>query len=159
MDITAHSRITKYEGAVDEDGYPADGTDGCFKAWRNPDFPGRADDVEDGALYKSEKSFWFAAGSYSGYSRWREQLAAMFGYTPRQLWDEPLNPGVPFYELLCFADNEGIIGAEVSAKLAKDFATHQVTADAHADKWFRQKYADWRKAFELAADGGAVDFH
>jgi len=31
--------------------------------------------------------------------------------------------------------------------------------DAHADEWFRELYATWRRAFELASDDGAVAFH
>lgn len=54
---------------------------------------------------------------------------------------------------------EGVIGSSVSAKLAKDFADFQKDADAHEDRNFREKYAEWRKEFEMAADDGAVSFH
>jgi hypothetical protein len=53
-------------------------------------------------------------------------------------------------------------GPIVSAKLAADFAKNQERADKYETtdaEWFRLKYADWRKAFETAADGGAVNFH
>lgn len=32
-------------------------------------------------------------------------------------------------------------------------------ADAWGDEYWRERYAYWRQAFEMAADGGAVDFH
>lgn len=74
-------------------------------------------------------------------------------------------PDSPFWELINFADNEGVIGTAASAKLARDFAEWQERAEKYAEKlpiddeaWFLGKYADWRKAFELAADGGAVSF-
>lgn len=63
--------------------------------------------------------------------------------------------GGPFWELIHFADNEGTIGPATAAKLAKDFAEFQAEADKLEDdveaRWFREKYADWRKAFEVAA--------
>ncbi|MNJ79827.1 hypothetical protein D3C77_779790 [compost metagenome] len=49
-----------------------------------------------------------------------------------------------------------------SAKLAKDFADFDERAkyfDGDEDGWFYKKYLDWKKAFELASDGGTVDFH
>jgi hypothetical protein len=65
----------------------------------------------------------------------------------------------PFWELIHFSDCEGTIGPEVSAKLAQDFARYQDQADAHPDERFRDLYATWRTAFEMASQGGAVDFH
>lgn len=117
----------------------------------NNDWPERAPEFEETAVYTYEESFGFRAGSYGGYSLWREQLAALAGY--------PAVTAGPFYELINFSDCEGVIGAAVSAKLAKDFAAFQEKADAHEDEWFRDRYAKWRQAFEMAADGGCVDFH
>jgi len=110
------------------------------------------------------------AGSYGGYNRWREQLAELAGYPAGDYeqygrtyqshcvpcWNGEAGP---FSELINFSDCEGVIGASVSAKLAKDFADFQPKADAHEDDRFRMKYAEWRQAFEMASDSGAVDFH
>lgn len=54
-----------------------------------------------------------------------------------------------------------MIGPKTSAKLAMDFAAFQEKADLFdwSDEYYANKYADWRRAFELAADGGAVCFH
>jgi hypothetical protein len=60
-------------------------------------------------------------------------------------------------ELINFADNEGIIGTTACAKLAKDFAEH--AAKAGRNGWCAKLYRDWQTAFEMAADGGCVDFH
>lgn len=49
-----------------------------------------------------------------------------------------------------------------------DFAEHAAEAEAYANKlsdegeegrWWLDQYRLWRKAFEMAADGGAVYFH
>lgn len=67
--------------------------------------------------------------------------------------------GGPFWELINFSDCEGVLGPATSAKLAGDFATWQEKADQHPDEAFRVLYARWRKACEMAADGGALVFH
>lgn len=109
----------------------------------------------------------FCAGSYSGYGRWREQLAELAGYPERAYEGEDPShatgawtlPFGPFHELIDFSDCEGVIGPLISAKLAEDFACYQKLADAHPDEWFRQKYDLWRQAFEMASQGGAVMLH
>lgn len=144
----------------------------------NDDFPGRADDVPP-ANYTAEDSFGFRAGSYGGYTAWREQLAKLAGYPAvdhdfgfrggiedirpshaAAAWDldGPLVEAFPFWALVNFSDCEGTIGTAVSAKLAADFAAYQEKADAHPEEYFRHLYGEWRKAFEMAADRGAVRF-
>jgi len=103
----------------------------------------------------------FRAGSYSGYGAWRQDLAKQFNPAPivglREGMQEP-DPDLPFYELIWFADNEGTISGEASADLLRDFRAYAETYQP-ANPWFREAYADWTRAFELAADGGLVDFH
>lgn len=180
LDITAHSKITKLNCVYDADGEPIDPVtreyiDHAFTAYINSDFSGRADDVEHKAAYDSEESFGFRAGSYSGYNVWRNQLAKLAGYPAvdvdrygtgnieqRNDYSAFNAESGPFWELICFSDCEGVIGSSVSAKLAKDFAEFDEKAKAHEpgmDGWFYQKYQEWRKAFELAADAGCVQFH
>jgi hypothetical protein len=156
LDITAYERVKRTpRGGVDGD----DLENGFTRLYVNPDFPGRADEIENRAVYEvSGEELDFRAGSYSGYNAWRDQLAQLVGRaTAREVWEDP-KPG-PFVELINFADNEGTIGAGVAKKLAADFALWQPQADAHGDEWFRQHYALWRRAFEIAAKGGAVCFH
>lgn len=168
LDITAYARLTKLpEPPIRGQDCP----DGQFWCRLNTDFPGRANDLEDRAAYSYERRIGFAAGSYSGYGEWREELAKLAGYpavSHRSYWEkEPQllhaagaweRDGGPFWELINFADNEGVIGALVSAKLAKDFNAFQTKAN-EVGGWFLRKYNEWRQAFELAADCGAVDFH
>jgi hypothetical protein len=39
-----------------------------------------------------------------------------------------------------------------------DFEAFQSKADKHEDQWFRDKYKNFKTAFQLASDGGAVKF-
>ena len=172
LDITAYRKLTPANGneAFDETG-ELKYEDGWIQLCKNHDFPGSADDIQDRHAYKAEDSDGFHAGGYGGYNNFREQLAELAGYPQTEyekygkkwpsfaatVWNDP-KPG-PFVELINFSDCEGVIGCAASAKLAKDFADFQAKADAHEDERFRQKYAEWRKAFDMASDGGAVRFH
>lgn len=67
-------------------------------------------------------------------------------------------PG-PFIELINFTDCDGAIGPLVAAKLAADFDAHAEAAKASSYPGFWRLYDDFRIAFHLAADSGAVHFH
>jgi hypothetical protein len=92
----------------------------------------------------------FRAGSYSGYNLWRADLQAQF--------NPQCAPERPFYELIFFADNEGVIGPEAAADLLKDFEDHGTSYQTVHANW-RGVYDDFTEAFRLAADDGLVDFH
>jgi hypothetical protein len=126
-----------------------------FRPYDNPDFPGRMEGLVGESLYRAAGTiFAFRAGSYSGYTDWRSTLAKLCG-TP-----EHRESTGPFAELIWFADNEGTIGPVVSAKLSKDFSEWADRAKGFArDPYFFTSYVHWRRAFELASNGGAVDFH
>lgn len=159
LDITWYRNLVKVDDAGD------DPPDWYWRAFVNEGFPGRAGQIEQGAYYIGTERGHFRAGSYSGYNHWREQLAELARYSRRGIGDKPYSEGAwaatagPFWELINFSDCEGVIGAEVSAKLAKDFAAFQARADTHPDEWFRDRYSVWRFAFEQAAHNGAVAFH
>lgn len=169
LDITAYSRL-EYIETMDvqawEDKYYWHEDEMPFKTatahhWE-PVYTDRAVPIVEDGVYKiNGEKFDFRAGSYTGYNRWREQLSFMAtGLNPRTIWNAPDRyASKPFVELINFSDCEGIIGSQVAAKLAADFAAYQEQADRHSDDYFREKYAAWRKAFELAADGGMVEFH
>lgn len=183
LDITAYRGLVPAKGkeAFDESGellYD----EGWFRLHPSDDFPGRADEIKDGQAYKAAEEFGFTCGGYSRYSRWREQLAELAGYPVSSAslaavgnnglnalyarshphasaaWEDG-GEKQPFYELINFTDCDGVIGTAVSAKLAKEFEAFQAQADAHPDPYFVSHYADWRKAFEWASDGGCVVFH
>lgn len=170
LDIVAYRRLTPAPNApVSEadDGNPVDYERFTLlhpevMAWAEQAFPGRAEGISPG-VYSYDEKFGFHAGSYGGYNEWREELARRAGY-PVGDGDERHRHssgawaagGGPFWELIHFSDSEGVIGPVVSAKIANDFATFQDAAGKVG--WFAECYAKWRRAFEMAADGGAVYF-
>lgn len=114
-------------------------------------FPGRAEGVDPNAVYSWKNSFEFSPGSYSAYNWWRDNLYFFAS-------------GNDFNELINFSDSEGVIGSVVSKKLARDFIKNESKAKVFSktieqgDGWF-EHYLEWKKAFEMASDNGAVEFH
>lgn len=175
LDISAYSQVMlEKEVEVDEYGSPRD-----WKKYRvayvNDDFPGREGSIIDRGVYSFNERYRFRAGGYGYYGGWREQLAKMAGYPATLRTDSYGRDRMahaaacwsgstgPFSELINFADNEGVLGPEVCAKLAKDFAEFETMAVDFAktqrDEEFIESYLEWKKAFDLAADGGMVCFH
>lgn len=177
LDITAYKGIKKLDVLFNENEEAVDpvtrepiGWDTYTRLYVNSNFPGRADDIQDRACYAYDDMDGFRAGGYGGYNQWRDELAKLAGYPQGEyeqygrMWPshcvECWNGATgPFSELIYFSDCEGTIGTAVSKKLAADFAAFQTKADEHPDEWFREKYADWRKAFEMASEDGCVSFH
>ena len=170
LDITAYRQLKPaLEVELDESGYPKESDKywkpGAAVQWAEENWPGRTEGIDSNTIYEFAKDFNFRAGSYGGYNRWRDMLAKLAGYgSAGDAWNlvDRTFSG-PFIELIDFADNEGVIGPKISAKLAKDFRDYEVKAKEFAEtsgeSWFWEKYQNWKKAFEMAADNGAVDFH
>lgn len=176
LDITAYRRIHKIDATFNETGWPIHPDTGevfpnTFRPRSNPDFPGRMDDLEDGAVYLYMEDVTDRIGTYHYYNDWREALAELVGYSLTESTEsEGRFPGVshaaacwlgavgPFSELIDFSDCEGTFGTEMSAKLAKDFRDWDVRASTLGDRFYRT-YTVFRNAFEMASDGGAVQFH
>jgi hypothetical protein len=170
LDITAYSKLTPAPNAEYdpvEDGLPMDSADFWLAhretiMWTEEQWPGRTTGVEPGMVYATGERLTFSAGSYGGYGQWRTWLATVAGFqSPQDVW-EANNPTGPFVELIDFADNEGVIGPVVAAKLAKDFADYEGAAckavEDNDNNWNIERYRMWRRAFELAANQGAVEF-
>jgi hypothetical protein len=165
LDIQAYGHvdlieaITVKEANARKPQHPLYDTDGVTLLYHS--FAERTDGMVDG-FYRATCDHAFGAGAYSGYNRWREQLAAMVGTTPEKVWASK-DKSVPFYELIDFADNEGFIGPKTSAKLHADFVAHVAEAekvvDDDSDGWFLTQYLHFTRAFEIAARGGVVRFH
>lgn len=126
----------------------------------------RLDGIEPG-YYSAAKSDGFYAGSYSGYNAFRDALCrAVHRCSAKEMWARPESERVgPFAELINFSDSEGCIGPKTSAKLARDFAEHATVvlaflrAENDPYQWFTRLYNDFRRGFEMAAQGGFVAFH
>ena len=152
-------------------GQPLGEHDGHWKeghvyAWVNEAFPDRNGAFKNGC-YVVKDQFGFRAGSYSGYNYFREILSeAVLGVSPEVVWKEPAKyQDSAFYELINFADNEGILGTEVCCKLAGDFAANRLTFVEYVEvnvadsDYFITKYEEWTKAVDLACCNGFIQFH
>lgn len=162
LDVTAYEKLGERIEVADGDDEPDLPYDQFTRVYINPDFPGRAPELETGWYLTSGKRIRLCAGGYMAYNYWRSELARMIGTTDRAIFRDP--KPLPFVEMINFSDCEGTIGSGVSAKLAADFATWQDRAERHvpangATAWFLGKYNEWRAAYELAANGGCVRFH
>ncbi len=107
------------------------------------------------AVTDGTETLGFRAGSYTGYNQWRDDLRLQFN--PDTL------PDLPFYELIWFADNEGCIGPEAAADLLQDFramaASYRPPRETGYPEYYTDKYRDWTRACELAAESGLIHFH
>ena len=179
LDIYAYRKLVKLTDVItDSDGEPVNSitrepVENYFRVYANPDFPGRADGLEDRAFYGYVQAEHVFSRSYRGYNIWRNTLAKLAGYplTHRKVgvaleeshaaaaWSGNVQAGAPFFELVNFADNEGTIGPVVAAKLLADFVAFDERAKAVAEDFFYVGYCDLMYGLEIAADGGALDFH
>ena len=156
LDINAYKKLTEVENPQwDENAeellnWESEVQFGESMDWSEKHFKGRGEGIDSKKVYKWEDVYEFRAGSYSGYNVWRDEL-------------ERFSEGNQFYELINFADNEGVIGYVVSEKLYNDFKDNELRAKEYSknisdgEYWF-EKYKEWEKAFEYAKEGGAVEF-
>ena len=145
-------------------------------------FERHSEGLPDSELVYSDDGeyFSFRAGSYSGYGEWRNDLAIAAGYEggSEEVWMKADGGayGFPFEELINFPDNEGVIGPVVSQKLYDDFVNYEEEINHTIDQWylkmvpgkeyagedmqwFKNKYKDWKHAFDIARQNGMVIFH
>lgn len=179
LDVTAYRGIRKLDALFDADGEPVDPVtrkplDDYFRVYVNMDFPRQAAGLEDRGVYAYTANMSGWSGGYGRYGQWRERLAKLAGYQAvpyERVAGLPSSTVMshsagawaadsgPFHELILFSDCEGAIGADVAAKLARDFAEWDDRAKAAEDEEFYSRYAQWRRVFEFAVDNGAVVFH
>lgn len=155
LDIKAFRKLRKVEDAKfdkygDLENYDTQWSPGGGMRWSESIWKGRGEPLNPDDVYEWNDSYEFRAGSYSSYGRWRDEL-------------EKFKGDVAFQELIDFADNEGVIGSKVSVKLLDDFYKYQDEAVEYAKtseigSYFIENYNDFMRAFELAANEGAVDF-
>lgn len=132
---------------------------------------GYSSDLETGWYDCEGESFNFRAGSYSGYNSWRRALCeAIHGVSDVEFWKDAENfIGQPFYELINFSDCEGQIGPKVSEKLFQDFANPENEkkfldycktnfGTDYLEDFYQANWDDFKKAFEIARQGGLVQW-
>lgn len=120
---------------------------------------------------RGSRTFGFRAGSYTTYNWWRNELCLFaHGAAAEDVWAERHKyRRAAFYELIDFTDSDGRIGTAVCAELAADFAAHArrarpfaLTVDVadapDAGAYWLETYRNFARAFELAANGGALRF-
>jgi hypothetical protein len=178
LDVSAYSNLKKIDCVYDVDGEPIDKVTNdpisvpYFRVYVNYDFPGREEGVEHKSIYSYQDYFDDIGMGYGRYNAWRNYLAKIAGYpavpvdkyktgniqykNDQGAWNADSGP---FWELINFSDCKGVIGPVVSKKLAKDFADYQKIVDGLSDEYFKTQYSNFRKAFEIASNDGAVDFH
>lgn len=173
LDITAYSRLEADPSVSAQDcrDCEIDNWSDFATFYKEPTWASYAPEVKEDIAYRFGDEFGFRAGSYGGYSAFRDILAKIGGFNNFP-WEsrgiaggrykEPVDH-LPFYHLVCFSDCEGTIGTAACVRLAKEFAENRekfakevVDTDA---EYYLGCYDDWQKACELAANGGAISFH
>lgn len=100
--------------------------------------------------------------AYSSFGEWRRKLArSVLGMDLSAVWADPdAFRGRPLFELLNFADNEGVIGPAAAADLLADFREHRdvIPSDEIEFPGITPLPDRWIQGLELAADGGLVRF-
>ena len=163
LDIVAYSKVVDF-GPLDEEtstGEDMVRVDDAGFGRHAPLIPGHAYGKGD-----DSKEFHFRAGSYGGYNEWREWLCQIaHGVTPDTIWhNSDKYKDLAFFELIEFSDCDGVIGSVAAKKLLADFEDYEAKVNAAMETprpdyvWFKDRYADWRKAFRLAADDGVLLF-
>jgi len=153
---------------------------GVWNLYQSNNFPEQGEGLPNGAVVATGEEFGHRAGSYSGYNEWRRLLArAALGMSDEEVWNK-VDSGVgyneiPFGELINFSDADGVIGPVASQKLYDDFVKYEeqimkkldrfylkfedYEIDGETYDWFKHKYKDWKEAFRIASNNGAVIFH
>jgi hypothetical protein len=155
LDISAYSRCLFVHGESEQ-------TDACYDLDHIHVYPAaeafvsRLDGRQVGCYVSDGAQVGFRADSYGGYNAWRAELCRLvLGVEPEMVWADPVSyADRPFISLINFADNEGAIGPETSARLYADFLRH-----THLSAALGQRFTEWTDAFRIAADHGFVVFH
>lgn len=159
LDVHAYE-IVEWVGDFDEAAASVNGIRDEFVCVED-DLMRRPAELRVGCYKTSGKEFYLRAGSYSGYNRWREWLCqSMLGVEPTEIWSNPEKwAGKPFFELIHFPDDRGVIATTVCGKLAIDFLTYQDRArKADMEGFNFRLYEKWATAFILTTGRGIVEF-
>ena len=157
---------TAYEFAEHVPGHTASDDDwdnDIVRAWAYPEFRRAL----DGLVGRDENCAWGVGGqyyrtsgrdvhthtSYSGHFNYRGCLARAAHGMSYEAFCKRLDPDMAFFDLLWFADNEGVIGPVASRRLADAYA-----ALPDIGEYWQSRHEALGRSFELAADTGLVVF-
>ena len=155
------------------------GSGSVWNLYKHPHFTEQSEGLPDSPVVNQGEQYSFRAGSYSGYGEWRDLLSKLaLGIGAKDLWDKVDDGGygeIPFSEHINFSDADGVIGPVASKKLYNDYVRYEkdimnmldrfylkfedTDIDGDTYTWFKIKYKDWKEAFRIASDNGAVIFH
>ena len=119
--------------------------------------------LQDGKAYTGDLIFRGISYPYSSHSRFREKLIKLIGRddlldNKKEIkWNE-LTPEIPFYDLIDFADNEGCLDWEISAKIYSDFEKFNDKAKSEMNVYDYSEYETWLETFKSAKNYGVVVF-
>lgn len=153
LTITAYQNIEKADESEDYN----------FKAYNiDSNWNYKLGELESGAYYLGDAMAVHNC-AYSTHNRFREYLLQVIGREDllnndgRIDWYH-LKEGIPFYEFIDFADNEGCLGWKVSQRLYADFVEWNSKAKEFLSEYYYSLYKGWTEIFSLAKDKGAVVF-
>ena len=156
LDVSVYKNVVK----TDDDGNYS------FMAFTiNEDWDYKIKNLEKNSFYNGQICDCDVSYSYGSHNRFREELVKMLGRNDlisnngRIDWYELIKEkDLPFYDLIYFADNEGCMDWEVSAKLYENFKDNLDKAKIYfsTDLYFLEKYNDWLKVFENGKEINSV---
>lgn len=129
----------------------------------DPEWKFKIKNLQEGAPYEGDVIFRGVSYPYSSHSRFRENLIRLIdrpdllNSSGRIDWDI-LPVDIPFYDLINFADNEGCLDWEISAKLYSDFEKYNEKARTEMYENQYYQYEKWLETFKSAKENGVVVF-
>ena len=173
LDVCVYSNIRyvdQYDDNIHADIFEQGGYLVTFLNVNN--YPKQSEGLINNGIYSYVDFGHWRAGSYSSYSVFRDTLAKVAGYSPRQdteqkpykhcldLWEGVVTEG-PFAELINFSDCEGIINTECCIKLYNDFDKYLEIALAYQGEYaeyFKEVYMLFLNGLKIAANEGCLRF-
>ena len=151
LDISVYQNIRLLSTDVKEDRIRIENGEIDFTAYViHESWEPRIKNLKNDGEYSGDCVYSEFSSGYISYSHFRSQLDNLSPLTGK---------GTPFNEVIDFADNEGCIDWETSAKLYRDFVDFHDKAMKTFDKALIWKYETMMESFRLGAQNGVVKFH
>lgn len=157
LDITAYENI-EFKEVIEDESEVSFYNGGYFEQ-------SNMTEIENKNLEISfSRSHDFRAGSYGGYGVFRNNLSVIINNrTQDDIFKNCENESIkklPFFYLINFSDCEGYIGTSYCEILYNDFCKHEEEyMEKQEHEYAKEKYLEFKKAFELAKNNGLVNFH